>query len=280
MRYGILSDVHGNLPALRAAVEVLSREGVDGWLCAGDVVGYGPQPNECLELLGELDAVTVLGNCDLMLLDRIPDDSAGRLARDTIRWTRGVLREDLRARLARLPRTVTVPGVVMTHATLDSAERRLHEESEAAEQLRELEREHPEARFLVVGHTHRPWAYHQTEATVRVRAGAPVELGAAGRFLLNPGSVGQSRQPERVPRSRCLLLDVDRAEARFFEVAYDVAEARRMLQRFGLPYDCIHRSPRFLSRVRRRGLREWRKLRGQDVYITAAPAGAGSRKIW
>src|SRR6266545_3183101 len=161
MRYGVLSDVHGNAFALRAAVDRLTRVGVDGWLCAGDLVGYGPQPNECVALLAELGAIGVAGNHELLVLGRLPLDRAGRLARDT-----------------------TLPP--------------------------------------------------------------------AGRLLVNPASVGQSRQREWVPRARFALLDLDRGEVRFFTEPYDVAGARAALRAQGLPGSGIHVPPGRLRAVPRR----------------------------
>ena len=69
MRYGVLADIHGNLHALEAALPVLERAGVDRYICAGDLVGYGPFPNECVEAISNLGAVCVAGNHDLMALD-------------------------------------------------------------------------------------------------------------------------------------------------------------------------------------------------------------------
>ena len=77
MRIGLLSDVHANLFALRSAISRLRAEGVDAWVCAGDLVGYGPHPNECVETIAELGATCVVGNHELMMLDELPDTRAG-----------------------------------------------------------------------------------------------------------------------------------------------------------------------------------------------------------
>src|SRR5918998_2595611 len=87
MRIGLLSDVHANLFALRAAITRLRGEGVDAWVCAGDLVGYGPHPNECVETIAELDPTCVAGNHELMLLDALPAKRAGWLARPAIAWS-------------------------------------------------------------------------------------------------------------------------------------------------------------------------------------------------
>ena len=249
VRYGVLADVHANLFALRAAIERLKREGVDTWLCAGDLIGYGPQPNECVEALAELEALCVAGNHELILLGRLPEQRSGRLARQTIAWTRGVLRDDCRSFLERLPTVATVPSLVVAHGSLDDPEEYVLRDAQAARQLRRLELEHPKASMLVLGHTHRPWIYHQRDGAARPAGAHALPVG---RVLLNPGSVGQSRQSERTPRARFMLLDVERRQARQLAVPYDVAACRRVLRQQALPSDAIHLRPGRLARVRRR----------------------------
>jgi predicted phosphodiesterase len=251
MRFGILADIHGNLFALRAAIERLEREGVDAWLCAGDLIGYGPQPNECVEAVAELGALCVAGNHELILLGRLPEQGSGRLARQTIAWTRQVLRDDCRAFLASLPTVATAPDLVVAHGSLDSPQEYVLRDAQAAQQLHRLELEHPTASLLVVGHTHRPWIYHQRDGAVPASVATAGRL-PLGRVLVNPGSVGQSRQAERVPLARCMLVDVERRQARLLATSYDVAACRRILRRHQLPGDVIHLRPGRLARARRR----------------------------
>ena len=113
MRYGVLSDVHANLPALRAALSLLRAEGVERWLCAGDLVGYGPQPNECVAELAALHPVCVAGNHELIALGELSGQRCSRRAQQSLDWTRDELTEDTRRYLGALPRTATLPGVVM-----------------------------------------------------------------------------------------------------------------------------------------------------------------------
>ena len=120
VRYGVISDIHGNLPALEAVLDALARIGVDAYACAGDLVGYGPQPNECVQIVRALGVVSVAGNHDLIALGELSEDRCERLARDSLRWTRGQLEEPTRAYLAGLPRRVELPGgVVVAHGSLD-----------------------------------------------------------------------------------------------------------------------------------------------------------------
>jgi predicted phosphodiesterase len=252
VRYGVLSDIHGNLLALRAAIDYLNREGVDEWLCAGDLIGYGPQPNECIETVAELEALCVAGNHELILLEELSEQRCGRLAMETIAWTRTLLREDCRSYLAKLPRVVTAPGLVMTHGSLDDPEEYVTHESQARQQLRQLEQEYPQARMLLLGHTHHAWLYSRTNRTIYPAAGEATPLPAPDRFLLNAGSVGQSRQREPWPQARFAILDLEPAAVRFHSTSYDVEACRTALRKHGLPRDCIHLRPGRVAAVQRR----------------------------
>jgi predicted phosphodiesterase len=257
VRYGVLADIHGNFFALRAAIERLKREGVDAWLCAGDLIGYGPQPNECVETVAELGALCVAGNHELILLGRLSDERSSRLARHSITWTRGVLRDDCSSFLAGLPTMATAPSIVMTHGSMDDPEEYVVHDAQAAQQLRRLELDHSTANMLILGHTHRLWIYHQRSGTL-LPAGAEEVPLPPGRVLVNPGSVGQSRQRERTPLARSMLLDVERRQARLLSTAYDVAACREALRKNHLPRDAIHLRP---GRVRAARRRAWSLLR-------------------
>ena len=228
MRYGLISDIHANLHALETAIAALRREGVDGFLCMGDLVGYGPFPNECVERVAELSAQCVAGNHDLIALDRLSEERCIPLAQQSLRWTRTVLRDDTRRYLAALPlRAAIGSDIVMAHGSLDDAQEYITRPEQADRQLQQLTAEHPTARLLLLGHTHRQWSYRP------------------GARLLNPGSVGQSR--DRQARVRFALLDLDRDEERFFSLPYDVAACRAALRKQGLPPASCHMAPSLLT---------------------------------
>ncbi|NJC71274.1 metallophosphoesterase family protein [Planosporangium thailandense] len=252
MRYGVVSDVHANAVALRTAIARLKAVGVDEWLCAGDIVGYGPQPNECVELLAELGARCVAGNHELLVLGRLPLERSGRLARETTPWTRSVLRDDCRRYLAALPTTVRVPGVLMAHGSITDPTRYVRQPEQAVGELATLARVDAQATVLVLGHTHRPWMVCEDGGTVPAAPGPATAFPPTGRVLVNPGSVGHSRQDEPVPRTRFLLLDIEQRQVRFFAETYDVAGALAALREHGLPRSCIHVRPGRLWAVPRR----------------------------
>jgi predicted phosphodiesterase len=234
LRYGVLSDVHGNMHALEAALRALAERDVTDFLCAGDLVGYGPMPNECVAAVASIDARCVAGNHDLIALGRLPDDECSRLAQDSLRWTRSQLDPPARRYLEGLPAVVATPdGVVVAHGSLGHSSEYVREPGQRMDQLRRLERDHVGAAVLVLGHTHRAAAHSARRGTIDVSNGTMIRLAAEDSFVLNPGSIGQSR--DRSARARFMVLDMDRREATFHAVRYDVRGCRRALRRQGLP---------------------------------------------
>jgi predicted phosphodiesterase len=250
MRYGIISDVHANVHALDAVLDALQGENVDRIVCPGDLVGYGPRPNECVERIAALDPppVVVAGNHDLMAVGRLPTLEIGPLPRQTLEWTWEVLARDARLYLESLPQTIeTDDGVVVAHGSLDHPVEYVFDAAAAGEQLTRLDERHPGARVLILGHTHRPLA---CSGTGELPAEDEIALADGGPWLLNAGSVGQSR--ERRPLARALILDLDRGSARFLGVDYDVRATKRELRAAGLPEHACHLAPGRGARVRRK----------------------------
>jgi predicted phosphodiesterase len=261
MRYGVLADVHGNLPALEAVLAHLERERVDRYLCAGDLVGYGPYPNECVALIRDIGACCVAGNHDLMVLSRLREDGCIPLARTAVAWTRVVLDGSSLRYLAGLPLTAAAPdGVVLAHGSLDDPQEYTLDGRQAARQLASLATSHPDTRVLVLGHTHLPRGWESTGAALRPDAAGVVALPPREGIVLNPGAVGQSR--ERRLHARCMLLDLDRDVATFYALPYDAGRTRRQLGHAGLSARSLHlrpspvrtafRRPRHLARRVRR----------------------------
>jgi predicted phosphodiesterase len=243
MRYGVIADIHSNLHALEAALEMLSDAGVDEYLCAGDLVGYGPMPNECVARIAELDPKCVAGNHDLIAIGELADDGISTLARTTLEWTKRELSDESRAFIEGLPPVaVTADGVVVAHGSLADPSEYVREPGQEQAQLHELERSYPDAKALVLGHTHLQVAHADGGGRVGLRD-RPLPLDGAERYLLNPGSVGQSRQ--RSARARFMVLGADDRRATFFETRYDVRGCRDALRERGLPAWAHHptRSP-------------------------------------
>ena len=250
MRCGVLADVHANLPALEAVLQALAPASVEAYIVAGDLVGYGPQPNECVEIVAGLDPVCVAGNHDLMAIGRLSDERCIPLGRAAMRWTRSVLGRDARKYLEALPLQVEAPGgVVVAHGSLDDAEEYTTNSAEARAQLGQLERAWPCRRFLVLGHTHRPLVVGSNSGRSKLRGGDRISLRRDERYVINGGGVGQAR--EFRARARYAVLDLDSHIIELDEVSYDVAACRRALRHVGLsPHSC-HLRPSPVGAARR-----------------------------
>lgn len=252
-RIGLLADVHANLPALRAVLDELDRRGASTLVCAGDVVGYGPHPGECLDLLATAGATCVAGNHELMLVGELPETGIHPWARAGLAWARERLGPEQLEAVRRLPRMLSLPdGVVVTHASLDDAGLYLRTAGQVRAELARLVQRMPDAWVLVSGHTH--------EAGIRDEAGRLIATDVRGRarlpvgrpHLVNPGSVGQSRGLRVLASGAVLEPLTGRVE--LFAVPYDQRPLRRDLAAAGLPRRAHHLAPwepaRLVRRVR------------------------------
>ena len=240
MRYGVISDVHANVHALDAALAFLATQELDGYLCAGDLVGYGPFPNECVRRVAALHAPCVAGNHDLIALGRLSDQRCIPLARASLRWTRDVLDAEARAVLSALPLGLaTEDGVAVHHGSLRDPQEYVVTEAQALACLDDLPGIAPGAQVLILGHTHRPAAVGRRSGSLLRGGTGAVSLPADEPVLLNPGAVGQSRS--RDPRARVMVLDLAERVAHFHALDYDVAGCREALRERGLPPDSCHR---------------------------------------
>ena len=201
------------------------------------------QPNECIRLLAELDAVCVAGNHDLIALGRMDAARAGRLARRSLTWTREALEPAAWSFLAALPLEVEVAGgIVLTHGAIGDPEARVRRPGAARRALAALASSRPAARVLVAGNTHHVLTLDDRGLPPVERADGSLALDPARRHLVNPGSVGQSREIR--PVARGAVIDTDRWWVRLVAVDYDVAAARRALAGAGLPAGSFYRPDR------------------------------------
>ena len=247
MRYGLISDVHANLTALKAVMTAAQAESIDGYLCAGDLVGYGPEPNECVRLLADIGARCVAGNHDRMAVGALGDAHASHLARRSLAWTRSVLRDETMDYLAALPDEMMVERwILVTHGAPGDVEARIRA-ADGRAALHRLSVSHPPAQLLIVGNTHHAMAVSDDGRSWPLTS--PVMLSAGARFVINPGSVGQSR--EALPLARFGLLDTERGQVEFRAIEYDVESARKAFLAVGLPTRGLHRQARRWGRIER-----------------------------
>jgi diadenosine tetraphosphatase ApaH/serine/threonine PP2A family protein phosphatase len=231
MLVAVVSDVHSNLHALEAVLAALERDSPAAIWCLGDVVGYGPRPDECCRIVEERTSLCLAGNHDLGVRGDVPLDEFSPAAVAAALWTRGVLGDRSRAFLERLVPTATRDGVELYHASpRDPLWEYVITDETAGAAL-----EATAAPVVLVGHSHVPLAVTGDGDRVtggHVLAGTDVEL-AGRRWLLNPGSVGQPRDGD--PRASYLLLDLAAERASFRRVDYPIAETQAEITTAGLP---------------------------------------------
>jgi predicted phosphodiesterase len=230
MRVAVISDVHANYHALEAVLRNVDADGVDAVWCLGDTVGYGPRPNECCDVVRERSDRSLVGNHDLVVLGELDLADFNDEAAEAARWTTSVLRIDSRDFLQRLQPFGRLEGVDLFHASARDPVWEYVLTEEAARATLELST----APVVLVGHSHVALAIAQAgNEVVGGLAPGGTEVQLEGRWLLNPGSVGQPRDGD--PRAAWLLLDLDRRFAAFHRVPYSVERTQREMRERGLP---------------------------------------------
>ena len=190
MRYAVVSDIHSNLEALSIVFDRMKP--TDGLLCLGDIVGYGPNPNECVEMIRARQTATVLGNHDLAAVDGFGLPFFNPAAREAIQWTQTVLTEENRSWLNDLGYEFRMPGFLMVHGAPVNYFEYLLDMDGAARAFAATD-----APLIFIGHTHIAEHWSQApDGTVshkHLQHGGEVLLEEGARYIVNVGSVGQPR---------------------------------------------------------------------------------------
>jgi diadenosine tetraphosphatase ApaH/serine/threonine PP2A family protein phosphatase len=230
VRYAILSDIHANLEALRAVLED-ARPRVDAILCLGDIVGYGAEPEGCIELVAERCQAVVAGNHEHAAAGLMTLEWFNAYARAAAEWTRQRLDDEHRAWLAALPLLREFEQATLVHASPS--------QPDDWEYVISAEDGHRAfasfaTRLCFVGHSHLPGVWVQGSWGRSHEAGAvDIILEPGCRYLVNVGSVGQPR--DRDPRAAWVLWDADARRVTLRRVPYDVAATRSRIVAAGLP---------------------------------------------
>jgi predicted phosphodiesterase len=230
MRVAVISDVHANYHALEAVLREVDAARVDAVWCLGDTVGYGPRPNECCDIVRDRADHCLVGNHDLVVLGELTVSDFNDEAAAAAIWTANVLTPESRAFLAHLKPFGEVEGVDLFHASARDPVWEYVLTEEAARATLELS----DAPLVLVGHSHVALAISADDGRVD---GGPAPGGSTvaldGRWLLNPGSVGQPRDGD--PRAAWLLLDFDQKAATFRRVRYSLERTQAEMRERGLP---------------------------------------------
>jgi predicted phosphodiesterase len=228
MRVAVVSDIHSNLAALEAVLAAIDADAPDELWCLGDLVGYGPRPNECCALVADRAAVCLAGNHDLAVGGALDLGEFHGDAAHAARWNREQLTADSQSLLERLEPQARAHGVALYHGSARDPvwEYVLSDEAAAVTLLL------ADAQTVLVGHSHVALRISSELLGGLAPAGTSVDLAAA-RWLLNPGSVGQPRDGD--PRAAWLALDLDANTATFERVEYDIERTQAEIRAAGLP---------------------------------------------
>jgi diadenosine tetraphosphatase ApaH/serine/threonine PP2A family protein phosphatase len=232
MRIAVISDIHGNWHALEAVFADIDTAQVDALWCLGDLVGYGPQPNRCVEEVRARADLCLLGNHDLAALGRVGLTDFSPDAATSATWTAAELDAANRDYLGTLQPKEDRPGVELFHGSpRDPVWEYILSEHSARAALALTS-----TPLVLVGHSHIPIALKLTDddalAGGLAKGGSEVEL-TEGRWVLNPGSVGQPRDGD--PRAAYLLLDRTAGTAHFRRLPYAIEETQAEIRERGLP---------------------------------------------
>ncbi|GAC1622792.1 MAG: metallophosphoesterase family protein [Candidatus Acidiferrum sp.] len=242
MRILVLSDLHANLTALEAALDA-AKGRWDRAVCLGDVVGYGPDPNEVVGRIRELSASCIRGNHDKAVADLMASEDFNPVAKAAVKWTRDSLSQENLEWLAALPKGPRESdGIVLVHGAFHDEDEYVFTPGQALEGL--LDSARPLTFF---GHTHQQGGFAYQDAQlevlqVRPREGdsfAALQIEPDKRYLLNPGSIGQPRDGNA--RAGFAIADLEHRVVEFWRVPYDISAVQERMQAARLPEPLVYR---------------------------------------
>ena len=237
MKWGILSDVHGNLEALQAVIVDLRQEGAERIAFLGDAVGYGANPNECLLLLRERTEWMVAGNHDYGAVGLTDVSYFNPAAKAAVIWTGRQLSAEGRAFLRGLPLLSQVAGITLVHATPHAPAEwnYIFTFPEAEEAFRAMVGE-----LAFIGHSHSPLILAKKgDGKVTICEEEEATLKEGMRYIINVGSVGQPRDGN--PKAAYGLYDEAGKKYLLKRVDYDIETAQKKIIAAGLPRSLAQR---------------------------------------
>ncbi len=238
MKLAVLSDVHANLEALNAVVRDIESKAVEKVFFLGDAVGYGADPNKCVDILDSLCEVKLLGNHDYVALGLESARNFNPMAQQSIMWTQEKLTDDTIEKLSDFEMEGTFLDYYMVHATPESPTdwNYILDPHDAMRNF-----DHFSQKFCIVGHSHLPCVFTLNPGDTIAMSGSKELFGADAdtRYIINTGSVGQPR--DGIKDACYLLIDNDTEKFEYIRVPYDLDRAQKKMQKANLPEYLITR---------------------------------------
>ena len=238
MRYAVISDIHGNLEAFQSVLTALGGERIDGYLFAGDVVGYGADPKECIKLLKGLNpAVAITGNHEWGVLNKLEASYFNELAQDAILWTGKILDGEEIEYLKSFPLVYEDEKITLVHGALNMPEEfyYIFDTEDAYVTLSRMKNG-----LCFIGHSHVPGIFASVDhSKVESVEAMNIRIDYDRRYLINVGSVGQPRDGD--PKASFAIYDDEELTVEIKRVEYDVKKAQDKILRAGLPPKLAYR---------------------------------------
>jgi predicted phosphodiesterase len=230
MKFAILSDIHANLEALQAVLDDAQQQQCTQYVCLGDVVGYGPNPIECLEMIRKLNCPIVMGNHDEYCAGEMDLTGFNPVAAEAIKWTRPQLSEEQRTWLRNLKFIRAVESFTIVHATLDLPEKWAYVFDRLAAAA-SFNYQHTSVCFN--GHTHVPIGFVRGPSGIQAGMYSKIKIEVGRKYFVNVGSIGQPR--DRNPKSAYVTFDLLENVIEIHRVEYDIATTQKKILAAGLP---------------------------------------------
>jgi predicted phosphodiesterase len=237
VKIGIYSDIHSNVEALEAVLDVLDKEHVERTLCLGDLVGYGPDPNLCVEEVMRHADEILAGNHDHAAIGLLSISGFNDAAAEAIEWTKTVLSRTSAEFLGRLPMVMRNKEIMAVHATPDVPEAWQYILKKSDIQRNLSVQETP---ICFIGHSHIPAAFiRDNDGNILIQGASEVHFQDGWKYLINVGSVGQPRDGD--PRAACGVLDTAEGCFKLLRADYPLDRVQKKMADESLPIYLIQR---------------------------------------
>ena len=230
MRYVVFGDIHGNLEALEAVMEKMANEKPDKYICIGDIVGYGANPNECIDNVLSLNPILVAGNHDYAASGLLNVDFFNTYAFRAIEWTKQQLTPEHKKFLQNLKLIQKINNLTAVHATPYSPEMFEYMENSYDVQLAMTSLDTP---VCFIGHSHIPISFTVTRGSIAFSTEPYTPVKGNNKVVINIGSVGQPRDEN--PEAAYAVYDSDEAVVWIKRVEYNIQKASDKILKAKLP---------------------------------------------
>ena len=235
MLYALLADIHSNLAAFEAVLADIKAKGeMTAIWCLGDIVGYGPDPVECIQLLRQQPNACISGNHDRAAIGRLDTSDFNPAAGAAVRWTEQQLGKEEIEYLGSLPLSLQKDNFTLVHGSpREPVWEYLVSSKDARDNLPHFQTSH-----CFVGHSHVPFVFECTQGDCHLRKmseDSSLDLSEMGecRLIINPGGVGQPRDGD--PRASYIIYDSQAETICHYRVEYDIQATQRKMLRYRLP---------------------------------------------